>query len=73
MAVLCTPRRIRSSDRGKGDRLKCGICPAIVGTRARGPEPSAPTACGTRQTPTCVTNYFQCHTIVRVYKIARRE
>lgn len=25
MAVLCSPRRIRSSDRGKGDRLKCGI------------------------------------------------
>lgn len=24
MADLCSPRRIRSSDRGKGDRLKCG-------------------------------------------------
>lgn len=25
MAVLCSPRRIRSSDRGKGDRLKYGF------------------------------------------------
>lgn len=38
MAVLCSPRRIRSSDRGKGDRLKCGTHPAFCYVGRQGTE-----------------------------------
>lgn len=55
MAVLCIPRRIRSSDRGKGDCLKCGIRPAFCSQTGGTDRSSISPSCTKVAHDACVT------------------